>query len=132
MVNVRYIWKFYLRPALTGVQPTSPEGSHLRIQKLEEDERRFAETPEGRVLAAVVSLEAKGQTERTTYQVAVEDKELGGRRWQMAMGTEYLAISRLMASGQLVRTRSATGRIIYSTGVQKHAQNDARTGGAQA
>jgi len=36
-MNLKYLWKFYLRPILLGIDPNSPEGLKIRIEKLTED-----------------------------------------------------------------------------------------------
>ena len=37
MNRLKYIWIFYLRPILWGIDPNSEEGLALRVRKLKED-----------------------------------------------------------------------------------------------
>jgi len=37
MKRIKYYWKYYIKPIITGMSPYSEKGLRLRAEKLEED-----------------------------------------------------------------------------------------------
>jgi hypothetical protein len=91
--ELRYIWKYYLRPLVLGMSPNSKEGLMIRVEKLCEDNHKRKETQE-KVLDAIKAL-----GKATGFQISRKIQEQTNSKHMIGFGTLYLALDNLLQNG---------------------------------